>query len=56
MASAKEHLAHFATGADRPFATELSSRVRRLGDSPTYLQADEDLAFVRRPAERRQLG
>jgi hypothetical protein len=49
MASAKEQLAHCATGADRPVATELSSRVRRLVENPTYLQADEDLAFLRRP-------
>ncbi|SEK10919.1 hypothetical protein SAMN05192539_104945 [Paraburkholderia diazotrophica] len=49
MASANERLAHSAMDTDRPTATELSLRVHRLVDNPTYLQADEDLSFLRRP-------
>ena len=50
MASAKESLKRGAArdaGAGTPPA--LPPRVRRLVENPTYLQADEDLAFLRRP-------
>src|ERR1700752_87370 len=50
MASAKEDSTPGATreaGASTPSA--LPPRVRRLVENPTYLQADEALAFLRRP-------
>ncbi|RZF25707.1 LOG family protein [Paraburkholderia sp. UYCP14C] len=38
-----------ASHADGATRSELPPRVRRLVENPTYLQADEDLAFLRRP-------